>query len=96
MGSFSAKDARQYLQPALESMRTNIESHHYLARFDLDYCSKNGWKGIYAILKELDLWARNGKVVEVIWYYDNAGDDMLKTAKSFESYFEFEFQYLRR
>ena len=82
-GSSYPEDAYEVYQHVLDWLsrvgdRINSE---LLVEFDYDFLNSISHKKVWQILHELKQFYKNGKPVKVIWYYNEADDDIMEAGE---------------
>jgi hypothetical protein len=82
-GSSYPEDAYEVYQHVLDWLSRvgdNINSE-LVVEFDYDFLNSISHKKVWQILHELKQFYKNGKSVKVVWYYDEADDDIMEAGE---------------
>lgn len=95
-GSIALRDSLQFFEPVLQVIRPDLIAHDFDVKVDLEYCDKHSWKAILAIVRQLNLLARNGRTVRIEWYYSSENDNIREMGNAFDFLFNLDFDFIRR
>jgi hypothetical protein len=82
-GSSYPEDAYEVYQHVLDWLSRigdNIKSE-LVVEFDYDFLNSISHKKVWQILHELKQFYKNGKSVKVVWYYNEADDDIMEAGE---------------
>jgi hypothetical protein len=82
-GSSYPEDAYEVYQHVLDWLSRigdNIKTE-LVVEFDYDFLNSISHKKVWQILHELKQFYKNGKSVKVVWYYNEADDDIMEAGE---------------